>query len=854
MSFEKEHKLNRLADTAQRSGAIINEAPSDTMTLRRRWSFLRRLPESILKMLPEGRAISEPEWRARHHGILVLIWLQAAGLTLYGLYQGFGILLSVGECSVLAAMALMAGSETISRGYRSAMASVGLITSSAILVQFSHGYIEAHFHFFIMLAVIAIYEDWVPYLVAILFVVIEHGLTGQYIPTAVYNHADALAHPWKWAGIHAGFILCESAALLVAWRVSERVRARADLVLNSAGEGIVGLDLKGTITFANPAAAAMWGTPLNDLIGGSLERLLKDSDCSAPTCRFEPIGSSRGDTPCQCDDKLLVRRDGGTLPVDVVCNPILERGAVVGSVVTLRDETARRQVQESLRENEERFRQVTENIEEVFWMTSVDKTAMFYVSPAYETIWGRTCQSLYERPTSWMETIHPDDLDRVAHAARERQCRGEYEEEYRIVRRDGAVRWIHDRAFPIRDAAGEVYRIVGVAADITARKAAEAAIQQANGELARLNATLEERIQARTSELEDALGQVNREKEKTERIIREIADGVMVVNTTGTVQLTNPAARRLLGTLRSPVPDDLSAIASCPELQTVFHNPAEVVTTEIAIENHGRAAGRRVLKTTAVPLNDEQGRLLGKVAIFHDITSFKEVDRLKSEFLSQVSHELRTPLTSIKGYIDNLKDGIAGTLKAKQKDYLDRMSKNADHLVQLISDLLDVAQLESGRMTIRPSAISLNDLIEEVVTHLRPTVADKPMKIIVEKFKGESRIRGDHDKLEQVVANLLHNAIKYTPPDGRITIAVQRDGTFLKTSIQDTGIGIPPDQQSKLFERFYRVEQEPSPGTNGTGLGLYIAKNLIELHGGKIWFTSEVGHGSEFSFTLPIAV
>jgi two-component system phosphate regulon sensor histidine kinase PhoR len=133
-------------------------------------------------------------------------------------------------------------------------------------------------------------------------------------------------------------------------------------------------------------------------------------------------------------------------------------------------------------------------------------------------------------------------------------------------------------------------------------------------------------------------------------------------------------------------------------------------------------------------------------------------------------------------------------------------------------------------------------------------VADKPMKIIVEKFKGESRIRGDHDKLEQVVANLLHNAIKYTPPDGRITIAVQRDGTFLKTSIQDTGIGIPPDQQSKLFERFYRVEQEPSPGTNGTGLGLYIAKNLIELHGGKIWFTSEVGHGSEFSFTLPIAV
>jgi PAS domain S-box-containing protein len=834
----------------------MNGLHADTLGIPSRWLSIKRglnrAWEMFRNMIPEGRALPEPEWSARHHGILVLLWLHALGLTEYGIYQGFGVLQSAGEGLVLAAIALVASSSAINRSYRSSLASIGLITSSAILVQFSHGYIEAHFHFFVMLAVIAIYQDWVPYLIAILFVVIEHGLTGQYLPTAVYNHADAFAHPWKWAGIHTAFIVCESAALLVAWRVNERVQARADLVLNSAGEGIVGLDLQGTITFANPVAEAMTGFHLEHLIGHPIGQVLRETDGTALHCTLDSIHWLSDHTPCRCTDKMIARSDGTTFPVDVVCNPIVERNVMVGAVVTFRDETARRQALDALWENEERFRQVTENIAEVFWMTSLDKNKVMYISPAYETIWGRSCQSLYEQPASWMDDIHPDDRARIGRAAREKQRQGEYDEEYRIVRRDGTIRWIHDRAFPVRNELDEIYRVVGVAADITERKLAETGIQQAYRELAHLNATLEERITVRTVELEDALREVNNEKEKTERIIHDITDGVIVVNPDGVVLLINPAAQRLLGCRRTPLPSDLSFLAHIPNLQALFHNPAEAVTKEVEISDRTPGASPRVLKTTAVPLKDELGRLLGKVAVFHDITSFIEVDRLKSEFISQVSHELRTPLTSIKGYIDNLKDGIAGALKRKQEDYLDRMAKNADHLVHLISDLLDVAQLESGKMTIRPIALSLNDLIEEVVNSLQPTVQEKRLELTFEKFNGESRIRGDHDKLEQVVTNLLHNAIKYTPPGGRITIAMQQEGTFLKTSILDTGVGISPEQQSKLFERFYRIEREPSATTNGTGLGLYIAKNLIDMHGGEIRVTSEAGHGSEFSFTLPI--
>jgi signal transduction histidine kinase len=262
-------------------------------------------------------------------------------------------------------------------------------------------------------------------------------------------------------------------------------------------------------------------------------------------------------------------------------------------------------------------------------------------------------------------------------------------------------------------------------------------------------------------------------------------------------------------------------------------------------------ASERIFKATAVPLKDEKGVVRGKVAVLHDITQFKEVDRLKSEFISQVSHELRTPLTSIKGYIDNLRDGVAGVLEQRQQNYLDRMAKNADHLVHLINDLLDVSRVESGKMVLHVTSLSLRDLVADVIDNLRPIAAEKRLEVVFTEFARESEMRGDYGKLEQVIANLLTNAIKFTPPGGRITITMQRDERFLKTSIRDTGIGIPREKRSQIFERFYRIDQESPSKTNGTGLGLYIAKSLIEMHGGRIWVTSEIGKGSEFSFILP---
>ncbi|MCC7202009.1 MAG: CHASE2 domain-containing protein [Nitrospirae bacterium] len=236
-----------------------------------------------------------------------------------------------------------------------------------------------------------------------------------------------------------------------------------------------------------------------------------------------------------------------------------------------------------------------------------------------------------------------------------------------------------------------------------------------------------------------------------------------------------------------------------------------------------------------------------------EINREHQIVQMKSEFISHVSHDLRTPLTVIKGYIDNLRDGITGELTERQKEYLNRISKNAERLSHLINDLLDTSRMESGRVKLKRGSLHLDHLINNVVEDLRPVAAAKNIAIRVNTQNEELEVKGDQEKLEQVVTNLLENAIKFTCPGGHVTINLQKDQRSFTVSIRDTGVGIPPKEQSRVFDRFYRIEEHGClTEEKGTGLGLYIAKTIVELHGGKIRVTSESGKGSEFSFTIPM--
>lgn len=229
----------------------------------------------------------------------------------------------------------------------------------------------------------------------------------------------------------------------------------------------------------------------------------------------------------------------------------------------------------------------------------------------------------------------------------------------------------------------------------------------------------------------------------------------------------------------------------------------------------------------------------------------KEMDRLKSAFVSIVSHELRTPMTSIKGYVENMLDGLTGSLAERQRRYLERILHNSARLTRMINELLDLSRIEAGQMHLQRRPAAAADLIEEVVEGLQGLAHAKGIDLTIVTPTGSPSIDGDRDKLHQVLTNLIHNAIKFTATGGRVCIeTAERQEGCLQVTVADTGCGIPAAELDKIFYKFYRGN-DVAAETRGAGLGLAISKNLVELHGGRIWVESQPGAGTRFMFTVP---
>jgi signal transduction histidine kinase len=231
----------------------------------------------------------------------------------------------------------------------------------------------------------------------------------------------------------------------------------------------------------------------------------------------------------------------------------------------------------------------------------------------------------------------------------------------------------------------------------------------------------------------------------------------------------------------------------------------------------------------------------------------REVNQLKSEFVSLVSHELRTPLTAISGYLDLLLEDPGARSTAKQQELLDIVKRNTERLVKLIDDLLDFSRIESGKVELRFSAVDMAAVIAEVVRLLQPQMEAKGQRLSFERPQSLPAVAGDIDRIRQILINLLSNAHKYTPQGGQIWLTAHTENGWVRIDVRDNGIGLSPDEQAQLFDRFFRAQQPAMRGVEGTGLGLPITRVLVEMHGGRITVTSAPGEGSTFSFTLPVA-
>ncbi|MEG5041234.1 MULTISPECIES: PAS domain S-box protein [unclassified Microcoleus] len=400
-------------------------------------------------------------------------------------------------------------------------------------------------------------------------------------------------------------------------------------------------------------------------------------------------------------------------------------GSIIGVASLIQDVTEFHSAMEKLRASEERFRQLAENIHEVFWIREPNQKQLVYVSPACEKIWNLSCQSLQSEPEAFWDAIHPEDLDRVK-AAFEKQVRGDYDEEYRVVRSDCSVCWVRDRAFPVRSQTGEIYRIVGIAEDITQRKLAEE--------------------------------------------FQKVAQ---------TAQAANQA---------------------------------------------------------------------------------------KSAFLANMSHELRTPLNAIIGYSDMLKEDAEDLGCEDFIPDLQKIQTAGKHLLSLISDILDISKIEAGRMELYLETFNPVNLIDEVVSTVKPLVDKNFNKFEVDCGSDLGMMYADITKTRQILLNLLSNAAKFTE-GGTITLCIERvkhdslttqeiaepsDSIIFR--VADTGIGIPPQQLQHLFQAFMQGDASTTRKYGGTGLGLTISRHFCVMMGGDIHVESEVGCGSVFTVCLPARV
>ena len=233
----------------------------------------------------------------------------------------------------------------------------------------------------------------------------------------------------------------------------------------------------------------------------------------------------------------------------------------------------------------------------------------------------------------------------------------------------------------------------------------------------------------------------------------------------------------------------------------------------------------------------------------------RRLDELKSIFVSVAAHELRSPLTAILGYVEMLVEGELGPLSVAQRQYLERVQESAGRILQTTSSLLDVTRIEAGRVELMLRPINLPALVRKVVTQFEFQIAARAQHPTVQEAPDLPPALCDSTRATQIVGNLLSNAVKYTPQGGHIRIAVEpaAEEGFLQVSVADDGVGIAPEDQNKLFRRFFRATNAVEAGASGTGLGLYITRSLVELHGGRIWFESELGTGSTFYVTFPVA-
>lgn len=368
------------------------------------------------------------------------------------------------------------------------------------------------------------------------------------------------------------------------------------------------------------------------------------------------------------------------------------------------------------------------------------------------------------------------------------------------------------------------------------------------------------------NELRSMLNIFNLEKKLAirEAMISSVGDGLVATDRDGKILLMNSAAEKMLLQNAKEVigKNYVETVPAADKEGRIIpgdKRPLHAVLKQgKSFTNHSanyyvRKNGSKFPAAITTSPIKYQNSIIGAIITFRDITHEKEVDRMKTEFISLASHQLRTPLSAISWLVELLQNGDAGKLNRKQMELLGDIYQSTKRMIQLVSDLLNISRMETGRIIIDPKPTHLGQLLEEVLKELKPKINSKRQKLVISYHPDLSEINIDPNLIRAVYLNLLSNAIKFTPENGEITVIISRKGTDIISQITDSGWGIPKNEQGKIFQKFYRGSNIVQKVFEGTGLGLYLVKSIIEASRGKIWFKSEKNKGTTFWFSLPIS-
>lgn len=348
--------------------------------------------------------------------------------------------------------------------------------------------------------------------------------------------------------------------------------------------------------------------------------------------------------------------------------------------------------------------------------------------------------------------------------------------------------------------------------------------------------------------LRETVNTLSEEHSRLAAVLEAMADGIVITDDDGRIQLINPAAAALLNTAAdAAMGQPFATVARDYRLIELWQRCCAERLEQVEPVEIGQQGP--FLQVIVTPLGVERSQAC--IVILQDLTRIRRLETIRRDFVGNISHELRTPLASLKALVETLRDGALEDPPTAQR-FLERMEAEVDALTQMVQELLELSRIESGQVPLNLAPVNVQEIVHPVVERLHPQAERAGVHLAIELASDLPPALADVERARQIVANLVHNAIKFTPQGGHVVVkASVAEGTSLLISVQDTGVGIAPEDLPRIFERFYKADRARSGG--GTGLGLAIARHIVQAHGGRIWAESTPGRGSTFSFTLPLA-